>query len=195
MLADDLLAALPAREGHFLTESGYHTNLWLSLDALFLHPRALAPLISILAARLRPFEVSAVCGPLLGGAFLAQALALDLAVDFYFAEPVPLEAAPGLFRARYRLPDALKAAARGARVGLVDDMISAGSSVRATASAVTDAGASVAVVGTLLTLGRVGLDHFAAVGIPVEALGRREFAMWTPDACPLCRSGHPVERC
>lgn len=87
MLVDDILSALPAREGHFVMESGYHTNHWFSLDALFVHPRALAPLITALAGRLRPYGVSAVCGPLLGGAFVAQALATDLGVDFYFAEP------------------------------------------------------------------------------------------------------------
>jgi Domain of unknown function (DUF4412) len=103
-------------------ESGYHTNRWFSLDALFLHPRALAPLITALAGRLRPYGVSAVCGPLLGGAFVAQALATDLGVDFYFAEPVHAEPGSGLFRGGYRLPDGLKASVRGARVALADDM-------------------------------------------------------------------------
>jgi orotate phosphoribosyltransferase len=197
MLADDILSALPAREGHFATESGYHTDLWFSLDALFVHPPALTPLITALAGRLRPYGVSAVCGPLVGGAFVAQALAIDLGVDFYFAEPVIVEragGASGLFAAEYRLPDGLKASVRGARVALVDDLISAGSSVRATASALVEAGASVAVIGTLMTLGSVGLDHFAEVGLPVEALGRGDFSMWTPDGCPLCEAGTPLQR-
>ena len=195
MTPDDILSALPAREGHFVTESGFHTNLWFSLDALFVHPRALAPYITALAGRLRPYDVSAVCGPLLGGAFVAQALATDLGVEFYFAEPVPASAdeAPGLFRAQYRLPDALKASVRGARVALVDDVISAGSSVRATADALIEAGASIAVVGTLFILGSIGVDHFAEVGLPVETLGRGDFAMWPPDACPLCQAGTPLQ--
>jgi orotate phosphoribosyltransferase len=196
MLADDVLSALPAREGHFVMESGYHTNRWFSLDALFVHPPALTPLITALAGRLRPYGVSAVCGPLVGGAFVAQALATDLGVDFYFAEPVieRAEGASELFTAEYRLPDGLKASARGARVAVVDDMISAGSSVRATASALVEAGASVAVIGTLMTLGSVGLDHFAEAGMPVETLSRGDFAMWTPDACPLCQAGTPLQR-
>jgi hypothetical protein len=33
----------PVREGPFLLESGYHANLWLDLDALFINPCALAP--------------------------------------------------------------------------------------------------------------------------------------------------------
>jgi orotate phosphoribosyltransferase len=192
-MMDDLLSALPAREGHFMTESGYHTNLWFSLEALFVHPRALAPLITALSAQLRPYDVTAVCGPLLGGVFVAQALALELGVDFLFAEPVRIDDGPGLFRAEYRLPAGLLPFARGARVAVVDDMISAGSSVRATAAALADAGASVAVVGTLMTLGSVGLDYFADLGVPVEALGRGDFAMWAPGDCPLCRTGVPLD--
>jgi orotate phosphoribosyltransferase len=194
MKPGDLLSALPVREGHFTTESGYHTNLWFSLDALFVCPRALAPLITTLAGRLRPYDSSIICGPLVGGAFVAQALAMELGLDFCFAEPVPPAVGAGLVQAEDRVPDGLKAAVRGARVALVDDVISAGSSVRATALALAEAGASVVVIGTLMTLGSIGLDHFADTGVPIEAvLGGRDFAMWTPDACPLCRSGTPLQ--
>jgi orotate phosphoribosyltransferase len=79
---DALLDSLPIRCGHFLLESGYHTDLWSELDALFLTPGALALHVERLAALLRPSAVSAICGPLLGGAFLAQALATHLGVRF-----------------------------------------------------------------------------------------------------------------
>ena len=45
-----------------------------------------APLIGALAARLRPYAVDGICGPLVGGAFLAQALAHELKVRFYYTE-------------------------------------------------------------------------------------------------------------
>src|SRR5918994_1280248 len=31
----DILSQLPSGDGHFLLESGYHSNLWVTLDALF----------------------------------------------------------------------------------------------------------------------------------------------------------------
>ena len=74
-MTDDMLKALPARRGHFLLESGYHTDLWFTLDALFVAPKDIAPRVVALAELLRPYSISAVCGPLLGGAFLAQAVA------------------------------------------------------------------------------------------------------------------------
>lgn len=189
----DIFNTLPARQGHFRLESGYHTDLWLTLDSLFTEPRAIAPLVSALAERLHPHGVSAVCGCLLGGAFLAQALATTLGVRFYYTEPRTSPAADGFFKARYTLPRDLRRRVRGERVAAVDDVISAGSSVRATVNALIDAGASTVVVGALFVLGRVGLDHFASLAMPVESLGRRDFSLWEPTACPLCAAGAPLE--
>jgi orotate phosphoribosyltransferase len=192
-MIDDPFDARPARRGHFRLESGLHTDLWLTLDALFARPRELAPRVAVLADRLRPHGVSAVCGPLVGGAFLAHALALALGAEFHYGEPVAAAGRAGLFAAEYRLPAALRERLAGARVALVDDVISAGSSVRATAAALAAAGAVVAAVGTLLALGDAGVGHFAGLGVPVEALARREFALWTPEDCPLCRAGAALE--
>lgn len=192
-MSQDFLDALPARRGHFLLESGYHADLWLTLDGMFVDTRALAPLVAELAARLRPHAPTAVCGPLLGGAFLAQAIAMALDVAFYFTEPAPAPADTGLFRAKYRLPDELRRRVGGERVAVVDDVISAGSSVRATVEALASAGASAVAAGALLVLGDAAETHFAAQGIPVEAVGRSEFRMWTPEECPLCHGGVPLE--
>lgn len=191
-MAEDILTALPARRGHFLLESGYHTDLWLTLDALFVDPPKLAPLVAALADRLRPHAVSAVCGPLQGGAFLAQGLAATLGVGFYYTESRP-PAGDGLFKTEYQLPPELRRRVRGQRVAVVDDVISAGSSVRATIAALTAADASTAVVATLLVLGDAALTHFADRGVPVEALQRSPFALWKPSDCPLCRAGPPLE--
>jgi orotate phosphoribosyltransferase len=192
-MSDDVLKTLPVRAGHFLLESGYHADRWFTLDALFVTPRDVAPLVTALASRLGPYGASAVCGPLTGGAFLAQAVATALGVDFFFSEPAPRRAEAGLFASEYRLPAALQQRVHGARVALVDDVISAGSSVRATAAALTEVGASVVAVGTLLALGTTAVEFFAACGVPVEALGRRDFTMWEPAACPLCRTRAPLE--
>jgi len=78
------------RRGHFDLATGFHGDLWLDLDALFLRPRLLRPQIRWLADRLRVHRVDAVCGPLEGGAFLAQAIA----VPFYAAATVQSQAWP-----------------------------------------------------------------------------------------------------
>lgn len=181
------------RRGHFLLESGYHTDLWLTLDALFVSPAAIAPQVAALAALLLPHTPTAVCGPLLGGAFLAQALAAHMGVRFYFSQPMAAAAAGGLFAARYELPLALCQRVADERIALVDDVISAGSSVRATTAALTAAGATTVAVGSLLRLGSQAEEHFAALNVPMVALSKQAFHLWQPAECPLCRAGRPLE--
>jgi len=188
-MTDEILKSLPSREGHFLLESGYHTDLWFDLEALFLNPREVAPLVSSLANLLSRHDISAVCGPLLGGAFVAQAVATYLGTRFYYTYPASGSESPGLYRAAYLLPSELHPHVRGERVAIVDDIISAGSSVRATVAALNSAGATTVVVGAFMALGNAAREYFSARRIPVEALLQRDFTLWDPADCPLCRSG------
>ena len=192
-MTEDILTTLPVRRGYFLLESGYHTDVWFTLDTLFVDPVIVAPLVAALADRLRPHAAEAVCGPLLGGAFLAQAIATNLETRFYYTEPVPAPHDGALFTAAYRLPPPSRRTVRGQRVAVVDDVMSAGSSVRATVAALATASASTVVVGALVTLGDPGLKYFNDQGIPVERLHSRSFDLWKPGNCPLCESGTPLE--
>ena len=176
-----------------MVESGYHTDVWLTLDTLFVDRIRIAPLIRALADRIRPHAISAVCGPETGGAVLAQHLATALGVDFLYTRPRSAPKVPGLFKAEYELPADLKSRAGGQRVAVVDDVISAGSSVRATVAALTTAGAATVVVAALLILGDAAITHFGDEGVAVETLERREFVLWTPAECPLCRASAPLE--
>jgi orotate phosphoribosyltransferase len=192
-MTDDILEALPARRGHFLLESGYHTDLWFTLDALFVAPHEIAPQVAALAELLRPYSISAICGPLLGGAFLAHALATQMGIRFYFSEPAPSKTDGGLFAAEYRLPPELRRRVRNERIAVVDDIISAGSSVRATGLELSAAGASTLVVGTMVLLGNQATEYFSARGVPLVALAREKFNLWAPAECSLCRTGAPLE--
>jgi orotate phosphoribosyltransferase len=187
------LQLVAGRRGHFRMESGYHSNLWLDLDALFAQPQRVEPFVAALAHLLRPHAVEAVCGPLLGGAFLAQLAAHALGVEFAFTERAPATHHDGLFQARYRLPPAFSARLRGKRVALVDDVMSAGSSLRATYTELQAHGAVPVAAGALLVLGNTGADFFAQHGVGVEAVARKAFEMWPPDACPLCAAGMALE--
>src|SRR5206468_8123548 len=113
--AATLLELVAGRRGHFRLESGHHSALWLDLDPLFCAPRRIAPFVATLASALRPHAVSAVCGPLLGGAFLAQLVAHALDVEFCFTARVMPAERGGLYRTRYRLPSAFAARVPGTR--------------------------------------------------------------------------------
>lgn len=185
----DKLGPVPVRRGHFLLESGLHTDAWLELDSLFLDPADLKPRVEALAAMIEPYQVSAICGPLLGGALLAQAVATRLGLRFYVAERVPSETQAGLFQAQYRLPPSQQRSAPKESFAILDDAIGAGSSVRATFAELTRLGAETRVIGALFVQGDRAAVHFAQFGLPVIACAALDIAMWEPSACPHCRAG------
>ena len=109
----DFLSLVPAREGHFRLESGHHGRLWFDLETLFVDPVRLAPFVDALAEKLRAHDVRAVCGPLVGGAFLAQALAVALCTEFWFTERVIPPGAPRPLPGRVPPPSELAGPSRG----------------------------------------------------------------------------------
>ncbi|NJM41938.1 MAG: orotate phosphoribosyltransferase [Anaerolineae bacterium] len=176
-----------------LLESGLHAETWIDLDALFVDPKRIEPNLAALTALIGQHDVTAICGPLLGGAFVAQAIASRLGLRFFFTERVRSSEKGALYQAVYRLPHAQRGHIAGERVAVVDDVISAGSSVRATVAELEAAGASVHVVGALLLLGNKAADHFSTRQTPVVAPATRAFEMWEPAHCPHCQAGKPLQ--
>jgi orotate phosphoribosyltransferase len=146
-----------------------------------------------LSEQLRPHRPELVCGPLLGGALLAHSVAVTLGAEFCFSQPGPPAQEAGLFRARYLLPAAFRSRVQGRRVAIVDDVLSAGSSVRATDTELRSHGSVPVAVGALLVLGDLGVRHFAEERLPVEGVVRDALELWTPSECPLCAKGVALE--
>lgn len=182
-----------ARRGHFQLESGHHSELWFDLDALFAVPARIDPFVKQLSASVRSHNVAAVCGPLLGGAFLAQLIAHELDVDFCFTERVMPRDATGLYQASYPLPPAFRARVHGRRIAMVDDVMSAGSALRGTYTELQTHGAAPVVAGALMVLGTTGAGFFAGQQVAVEAVVRESYSVWLPSECPLCKADKPVE--
>ena len=178
--AADLLDLVPARRGHFAYESGHHGDLWLDLDTLFVRPLRLQPHVAELARRLVRHGLDVVCGPLVGGAFVAQAVAAELDVAFcYSSRP----------HAAYEIPAAFEPVLAGRRVAVVDDAINAGSAILGTAAAVRALAGRLSAVGALLILGSP-----VDAGAPVEHLAALPNALWAVADCPLCHAGTPLGR-
>lgn len=182
-----------ARRGHFELESGHHSELWFDLDSLFAVPARIDPFVAELSDALRPYEVTTVCGPLLGGAFLAQRVAQKLDSEFCFTERVMPRDASGLYRASYRLPPAFAARVSGQKLAIVDDVMSAGSALRGTYAELKTHSALTVVAGALMVLGETGSAFFAMKKVPVEAVVRQEYSLWLPSQCPHCVAGTPLE--
>jgi orotate phosphoribosyltransferase len=176
------------QRGHFDLGTGYHGDVWLDLDALFLRPALLRPHVRWLADRLRRHQIDAVCGPMEGGAFLAQAIADRLGTAFLAAHRAPATR-PGEATA-YRLPS-VRGGIGGWRVVIADDAVNAGTAVRACSGQLRGLGAVPVAVAALLCLGEASATVAEAMSVPFYAASTIHSQAWRADKCLLCASGTP----
>ncbi len=174
--------ARPVR-GHFDFGTRYHGDLWLDLDAMFLRPGRLRPAAWDLAGHLSRFGPAAVCGPLMGGAFLAQMVAEELDAAFLPAAPES---------GSYRVPPSVRGQIGGWPVAIVDDAINAGTAAGASYRNLREAGATPVAVAALLALGPAEGFVTGRLGLPFHALTRLPSQTWPAADCPLCDTGTPL---
>jgi orotate phosphoribosyltransferase len=179
----DIVQLARPQPGHFDLGTGYHGDLWLDLDALFLRPALLRPNVRWLAERLTQHAPDAVCGPLEGGAFLAYAVADRLQVAF-----LPAYRWPGP-PAGYRLPP-VPGGIRDWRVAVVDDAINAGTAVAACLAEIRAQHAVPVAVAALLSLAPANTRSLAS--LPFYAAGTLPSQTWAAGQCPLCNAGTPL---
>lgn len=190
---DGVARLLARRTGHFRLESGHHGDLWLDLERLCLRPEPVRRLAAQLARQLATHRVEAVCGPLVEGAFVALFAASELGVPFTYSEPLAERTSDSLFPAQYRVPQALRGELAGKRVAIVNDVVNAGSAVRATLADLERCGARPVAIGTLAVLGKKAAELAAAANLALETLAELPNAIWTPAECPLCARGVALE--
>ena len=172
------------RPGHFDLGTGYHGDLWLDLDALFLSPSRLRPYVDWLAERLGDHDIDAVCGPLEGGAFLAYAIADRLGVAFLVGCR-----APGV---AFYPPPCGKGGIGGGWGGVVDDAVNAGTAIAACLEELRGQGAVPVAVAAVIALGEASTMVPARLGVPFYAAGTMPSRAWPAQECPLCADGIPV---
>jgi orotate phosphoribosyltransferase/GNAT superfamily N-acetyltransferase len=189
---DEVLSLFDSQKGHFRFESGHHGNLWLNLELLCLRPARVKPFAVKLARQLAQYKVEAVCGPLVEGAFIAQIVAEELDVEFFYAERF-VEPMMSMYPVSYRLPEAQREKVRGKRVAIVNDVINAGSAVRGAFADLVDCGAQPVALGSLLVLGSTACAFAAEWGLTLEMLVSMPNALWLPSECPLCGYGVPLD--
>ncbi|RPI85076.1 MAG: orotate phosphoribosyltransferase, partial [Planctomycetaceae bacterium] len=134
----------------------------------------------------------AVCGPAVEGALLAQMVAEELELAFFFAEKVTDPHGRPTGPAAHQIPESLRDAARRKNFAVVDDVINAGSAVQAVLDDLSACGARPVAIGALLVLGQSAGALAASRKIPLEAVAQHETPLWEPWACPLCAAGRAL---
>ena len=185
--------ALNRKKRHIRFESGFHTDEWLDLESVFVHPEALDPFADKLSTELSSLSLDAVCGSLTGGAFLAELIARRLGIEFFYSQRTHVAETTGLYTAIYKLPKSQQRAVKGKRIAIIDDVVSAGSATRGTFSELVSYEAIPVAVAALLVQGKSVPTFCTEHSLQLFAIAFEEINMWAPEDCPLCKAGEEPE--
>jgi orotate phosphoribosyltransferase, Thermus family len=163
-------------EGHFQLTSGRHSDKYMQCARLFQYPDIADRFAKALAGKFE--NVDLVAGPALGGIIIAYEVSRQMGVRNVFTER---ENGQMTLRRGFEIP-------RGARVLVVEDVVTTGGSVKEVMALVKSLNAEVAGVGSIVDRSAGQVDF----GVPFAAVLSMEVESWEADRCPLCREGWPL---
>ena len=160
------------REGHFILSSGLHSPIFLQKNLVFMYPDRCERLCRALAAliRERVGEVDVCVSPAVGGIIPGYETARQLGVPSIYVER---EEGRLTFRRGFEL-------APGARVAMVEDIVSTGLSSRECVEAIRAAGGTVACAACLVDRSGGRADP----GAPMVALATLDVPAYRADELP-----------
>ena len=166
-------------DGHFQLTSGKHSSSYIEKFRLLERPLQTEALCRMIAEWARPLSLQLVAGPTTGGIIISYEVARLLGVRSIFAEPVNGGRA---FQRGFTI-------APGARVLVVDDVLTTGGSIREVLAAVRTMGGNMAGVAVLVD--RTG--GTADFGVPFFACLTLDLPSYEPGQCPLCAEKVPLK--
>ena len=159
-------------EGHFILTSGLRSPVFLQKARVFMHAAPTERLCSALASRIAAAGLGALdylVGPAVGGLIPAYETSRHFGVPAIW-----VEREDGVFRLRrFEI-------APGARIVVIEDIVTTGVSIRETVACLAALGADVVAAACLIdrSAGR------ADVGVPLVSLCRYEVPAYPADALP-----------
>jgi orotate phosphoribosyltransferase len=159
-------------EGHFVLTSGLHSPIFLQKARVFMHADKTERLCRALAERIRaevPGRIDYVVGPAVGGLIPAYETSRHLGVPAIW-----VEREGGSFRLRRFEIE------KGARIVIVEDIVTTGLSIRETIACLVDLGANVLAAACIVDRSAGKAD----VGAPLVSLAEYEVPAYPPDLVP-----------
>jgi len=176
---DIFVSAGAVLKGHFLLASGLHSPVYWEKFRVLQFPAHVERLCGMIADRFRQDGIEVVAGPTTGGVILAFEVARQLGTRAVYAERAETEGRT--FRRGQSIGP-------GERVLVVDDVMTAGGSIRDVVDAVGAAAGKVVGVGVLVDRAREPADF----GVPLYSCLRTVAATYSPEDCPHCAAGEPL---
>ncbi|WP_421852263.1 orotate phosphoribosyltransferase [Oricola sp.] len=176
MKTEDVLAVFESAgavlHGHFILTSGLRSPVFLQKARVFMHPDKTETLCRALAEKITAADlgqIDYVVGPAVGGIIPAYETSRHLG-----APAIWVERQDGVFKLRrFEI-------AQGARVVIIEDIVTTGLSIRETVESLRTIGAEVLAAGCLIdrSAGK------AEVGVPLIALAEYEVPAYPADQLP-----------
>ncbi|MDD3838343.1 MAG: orotate phosphoribosyltransferase [Phenylobacterium sp.] len=185
MNTDDVLAEFRAagalREGHFVLSSGLHSGVFLQKNLVFQYPDRTERLCKALAEKIREAvgEVDLCISPAVGGIIPGYETARQLGVPSMYVER---EGGEFKLRRAFAIPP-------GARIAMVEDIVTTGLSSRECVEAIRKAGGDVVVAACIVDRSGGRADP----GAPFVALARLDVPAYPADRLPPELAAIPVE--
>ncbi|MEL7491403.1 MAG: orotate phosphoribosyltransferase [Pseudomonadota bacterium] len=187
MNTDDVLAEFESvgalQKGHFVLSSGLHSDTYLNKSIVSMYPAVTEKLCRALAEKVTASlgeTIDYVVSPAMGAIIYGYETARHLNVPFMFVERVD-----GVFQLRrgFHIPD-------GAKVLVVEDIVSTGLSARECIEAISKVGADVRALACFID--RSGGE--ADVGAPMIPLASMVVEAWAADDLPPHLKDTPVTK-
>jgi orotate phosphoribosyltransferase len=185
MTADDVIAEFRAagalREGHFVLSSGLHSPVFLQKNLVFARPDRTERLCKALADKIRALapDVDLVISPAVGGIIPGYETARQLGVASFY-----VEREGGAFKLRRGF-----AIHPGAKIVMVEDIVTTGLSSRECIAAIKAAGGDVVCAACIVDRSGGRAD----VGVPLVALATLDVPAYPADALPPELAAIPIE--
>ncbi len=166
-------------QGHFVLSSGRHSAKYLQSALVLMHPSHATALATELVKAINPDDYDMVVSPAIGGLVIGQEVARQLDKPFVFTERKEGEMQ---MRRGFSIPE-------GAKLLVVEDVITTGGSVRECIAVVREHGGRPTAILALVDRAPRQQDRF---DIPHHTVITLDVETYAPDACPMCREGIPA---
>jgi orotate phosphoribosyltransferase len=169
------------REGHFVLSSGLHSPVFLQKNLVFQYPDRTARLCKALAERITAAagKVDLCVSPAVGGIIPGYETARQLGVPSMYVER---EGGEFKLRRAFSIPP-------GARIAMVEDIVTTGLSSRECVAAIQAMGGNVVCAACIVD--RSG--GRAEIGVPLVALATLDVPAYPADALPPELAAIPIE--
>lgn len=172
---DILVNTKAIMKGHFLLTSGLHSDTYIQCARVLQYPEYTALFAETIISGFKNEKIDFVVGPAVGGIVIAYEIGRQLGIPGIFTER---EGGVMTLRRGFEIPS-------GAKVLVVEDVVTTGGSVFEVIKVVEQHGAEVLGVGFLVDRSGDNVDF----GVKKQAVTSLNVKTYSPTECPMCREG------